>query len=44
MQNDADAFDGLVAAWTLVGAERGLVEAKHGAGRLGFALQLKRSA
>ncbi|MEV4419801.1 DUF4158 domain-containing protein [Patulibacter sp. NPDC049589] len=41
MDDDAGAFDGLVAAWTLVGEERDLVEAKYGDGRLGFALQLK---
>lgn len=41
MGDDAGAVDGLVAARTLVGEERDLVEAKYGDGRLGFALQLK---
>ena len=34
-------IDGLVANWTLVGDEAGLVAGKRGATRLGFALLLK---
>jgi len=37
----APDLDELVAHWTLMGAERALVDAKHEGSRLGFALMLK---